>query len=955
MINVPDGIKYLSEWDEFWATMPVGQHYILNKGICGCGATEGFIRSGQKVILASPRKQLLYNKYSQHSRDNLHLYRFQGDKKSFFEATNSTGSDTLAFKDSLSLYVRSGGKKILTTYDSLRKIMKVLYDNNEDFSEWIVVVDEFQLIFHDCQFKADIEWGFTQLLQSFPTVIYLSATPFLEHYLDMLSEFNSLTMYVLQWPQMMVQVPDVEVVKSKKTVVELCCELIKKYRSGEGKSKVLPNGSNFTAREAVFYINNVSIIRKIIKRSLLTPNEVNIICASVPANLNKLNELSKDTGMQFKIGEIPHRGEPHKQFTFCTSTTYSGADFYSTNAYSYVFANPQISCMTVDVSIDLQQILGRQRLEENPFRNSATLYFNTKKPKVSREELEESIQRKNETTYRQIENYQAVPNRSDFLQLMENAIRNQGHKDNYCCIFRDANGNTQVVKNKLIEMAERRAWEVSNCIYNNDFSMYRALRVDINITKAIDTDDGDLQKLFTEWTKDRSFSRKAYMYCALYDELPDMLEKCYFIEPYFRTYHEALGKEGFKAMHWREDYIRQALAPTPFDCLPKDKIAAELIKTLAVGKTYTKTDVKTILQNIYAQLNITGKPSASDVNQYLTSQESSGRIEGKKTAMLKILSPYRKKVSLFSRITDVNNPQEYDVDKVLDMIKNNTYFHLRSKVENVRIQPDKDSNDQAKMRLPAVTWNGTFSAKSQNNLCIYSSFTALDFDDIDLEQMKNFKEWLKTFPYVYAIFVTPNRGYKAIILHDNYEPSYHYDLYNQLLQLFKCREQDASTIDLARAHFLSYDPDLWINPQPKPFHFIPSVSQPVIPSLQTETIVRDTEGNDIMQADNPYVASFLYQLSRTILSDDSIIRILRRKWTGEAIANGRNNAAMSYAGVLCKAGVEKTKAKIFIESLIPNFDISEIIDYAYSHNVFGCERRGYRKKHRGGHKNRRLG
>lgn len=51
---------------------------------------------------------------------------------------------------------------------------------------------------------------------------------------------------------------------------------------------------------------------------------------------------------------------------------------------------------------------------------------------------------------------------------------------------------------------------------------------------------------------------------------------------------------------------------------------------------------------------------------------------------------------------------------------------------------------------------------------------------------------------------------------------------------------------------------------------------------------------------------------------------------------------MSYAGVLCKAGVEKERAKSFIEGLIPDFEITEIIEYAYSHNTFGCERRKYR-------------
>ena len=73
-IIVPEGVKYLSDWTELWSILPQNEHLILDKQICGCGATEMFINSGKKVILAAPRKQLLFNKYMQHLRDNFHLF-----------------------------------------------------------------------------------------------------------------------------------------------------------------------------------------------------------------------------------------------------------------------------------------------------------------------------------------------------------------------------------------------------------------------------------------------------------------------------------------------------------------------------------------------------------------------------------------------------------------------------------------------------------------------------------------------------------------------------------------------------------------------------------------------------------------------------------------------------------------------------------------------------------------
>lgn len=674
-------------------------------------------------------------------------------------------------------------------------------------------------------------------------------------------------------------------------------------------------------------------------------DEVNIICSSKSENIKKLNELSREVGEKFMIGDIPGKGEPHKMFTFCTSTVYIGADFYSTNAYSYIFANPLVKSMTVDVSVDLQQIIGRQRLDTNPFRNTATLYFNTRKSKVTEEELENSIKEKKDKTKKQIDNFNAVPNKDEQLQMMENTIRQQGHKEHYCCIIKDADNNVRIVENEILEISERRAWEVTNRIYNNDFSMYRALRVGTVVTKSSGSDDPEVQRIFKEWNLDNQFPRKARLYCDLYDNFPELLEDCTFIEGKYKKYHDALGKEGFEALCWREDYIRQAIEPTPFDKLPKDQIAVKLIDALKTDKTYTKSEVKDLLQGIYKELNIAGKPSASDISEYLTCEDRTVRMKGKLIATFKVTSHFRTKISLFNRITDINHPEEYEIDKVLDIIKTSSYYHVAGKVDAVRKAKTKEEKEKAKMKLPAVTWNGTFKTKNRSDLIHYSSFTALDFDHIQPEKMDEFGKWLQGFSCVYAYYITPSgKGYKAIILHDNYEPLYHYDLYNQLLKLFDCPEKDTSTVDLARGNFLSYDPNLWKNPNPEPFHFVSSTPEPVIPDIVTETIIKDETGNEIITEDDSYVANFLNTLSRQVVSDDSIIRILGKIWTGKSIANGRNNTAMSYAGVLCKAGVEKNRAKSFIEELIPDYDITEIIEYAYSHNTFGCERRRYKSR-----------
>lgn len=61
-----------------------------------------------------------------------------------------------------------------------------------------------------------------------------------------------------------------------------------------------------------------------------------------------------------------------------------------------------------------------------------------------------------------------------------------------------------------------------------------------------------------------------------------------------------------------------------------------------------------------------------------------------------------------------------------------------------------------------------------------------------------------------------------------------------------------------------------------------------------------------------------------LLSDESIINMLRKKWTQQTIDRGRNNTALTYAGILCKAGVEQSKATGFIHELIPDLPNGEL-------------------------------
>lgn len=168
-------------------------------------------------------------------------------------------------------------------------------------------------------------------------------------------------------------------------------------------------------------------------------------------------------------------------------------------------------------------------------------------------------------------------------------------------------------------------------------------------------------------------------------------------------------------------------------------------------------------------------------------------------------------------------------------------YSLKQITEAIRSVPDSNRQNQLKEAyLPAVTFNGVWDGSC---ICQYSNYTVFDFDYISTaEESMQVKERLKTIPCVMAVFRTfkPHR-LKAIILHDNIDPSKHQDMYNQLMSFFGLTLLDQSCIDLSRHHYLVCDEDIWISPNPLAYHYIPSIIQPKwnpVVSMPTITMPR---------------------------------------------------------------------------------------------------------------------
>ena len=626
-VNVPLEIKYISDWDNFDYRMLQG-HSIINKTVTGCGFTEFCLCNSLPTILCSPRKFLLENKYGQHvisDGPNNHLYLVvnKGEKsldidkdiskedltKSDIDSSPLTDDLTIisGIKDSLIDYLFKAqmecfSPKILVTYDSLKYVLDVLGQSIQDFS---VVVDEFQNIFIDSRFKSDTELNFISYLQGCPNVTYVSATPMLEEYLEQMDEFKNLPYYEFIWDPGVIRKPYIQRIKCK-SVQTNAINVINKYLAADYPYKILPDGTIIKSTELVLYVNSVSMITRIIKKAGLKEDQVNIICAKTGDNEKKLRKI------KMGIGEAPRRGKPHKMFTFCTRTVYAGADFYSPCASTVILSDCNLKTMAVDISLDLPQIMGRQRLDSNLFRDEAVLFYKTldSEDAITKENFERMVQDKIGKTESKLRTYNNAfdYDKNDYVTDLRSLIKMYNYSDSYTGID-EKTGQPKV--NKLVILAERRAFEIKNSTYIDDISLYNEMS-----SNGFQVNSG-YNDIFLEFMGQfrglTTFVDRMKLVCQFIEIYGDYIDIMNVIElSEYTKFINLLGTDGVKAKGCEKYRLENEVQIADSG----KNLSKEITSKFLRGRKYTLKDIKKELQLIYDSLNLTKTAKASDIEEY---------------------------------------------------------------------------------------------------------------------------------------------------------------------------------------------------------------------------------------------------------------------------------------------------------------------------------------------------
>lgn len=167
------------------------------------------------------------------------------------------------------------------------------------------------------------------------------------------------------------------------------------------------------------------------------------------------------------------------------------------------------------------------------------------------------------------------------------------------------------------------------------------------------------------------------------------------------------------------------------------------------------------------------------------------------------------KITLFPDLKKPNDGHVKTLDSALRAIKDPN-AKVKPKIERIRTTKDKELREELKKELPIICFGGIFTERRASSLVEYSKVICLDFDKV--ECLEDLETELKANEHVYALWKSPSgNGLKALV-----KVSTDNHLGHSLALLKDFPQADPAAIkDVNRGTFLSWDQDLYHNPDAK--------------------------------------------------------------------------------------------------------------------------------------------
>lgn len=261
-------------------------------------------------------------------------------------------------------------------------------------------------------------------------------------------------------------------------------------------------------------------------------------------------------------------------------------------------------------------------------------------------------------------------------------------------------------------------------------------------------------------------------------------------------------------------------------------------------------------------------------------------------------------------------PYNVTLKRVFERIKTGK---SKAVIDKLRSCEDENVKRNIKNTLPSIMFSGIFTERRIAGLKHHVGLMVLDYDKFKTsEEMYKQKEFLTTLPFVVAAFISPSGdGVKAVIKIPECDAKTHEKINKQFAEDYKCENFDTSGSNVDRVCFESYDPDIYVNFNPKEIYN---------PKIIDEGF-SVYEKVPLLPIDN----------------EDEIIKLIMNfNWKKGYVEGQRNAFIFDLAGAFCEYGISETTAISYIQHNIINDDFGNreleiTVKSAYKSRVFNSK------------------
>lgn len=579
---------------------------IFNKVVTGCGGTTIVLFNNENYVIAVPTTELITNKTGLSEAGVATITNYDGKEQTVF---GLFGVFSYSVKKELKKYAEGKGtKKIMCTYDKIGKLAEYL-----EPTDYRLLVDEYHILLKAYSYRSKAIDGVLSTFRSYKSFCFMSATP-------IQADFK---------PSCLADVEEIEAVWDETDTMIVKLDLTNKpyikaanYINAYKKDGFIEINGN-RSYEAFFFINSVTDIASILQYCDLSNEEVKIVCADNESNRAKLAGYT-----------ITNSRSENKPFTFITSKSFEGADYFSDSALCFVVSNSTNTNTLLDISTDIYQIAGRIRTESNPFRNLLVHIFNTTGNRNIELDItyEDMVKRTNDNIEGANEIISAINNSSDKAKEMAKKMLNSQY------VMQDKEGNYFV--NDMLVKLDLFTFRLEQSIYKDGIALRSAynkndmLTTDITVEKITDS--------MKKAGKKMSFKDAFLRYAELISKMvitteTDTLAK---IQPLIVNAYHRLGVDKVRSLRYSKSAVEAALINWESDKNKDTKVAQILGKRIKTG-FYSSADIKGWISEAYTAVGIIDKVKATDLTNWFDCEASTKRIDSKVT---KGFIVYRRKI-----------------------------------------------------------------------------------------------------------------------------------------------------------------------------------------------------------------------------------------------------------------------------------------------------------------------